>query len=52
MEPYRGVGLGAKESCDYERFGESVDNKVLAEKLEDRQPGHFFKCSQNPVFSD
>jgi alkanesulfonate monooxygenase SsuD/methylene tetrahydromethanopterin reductase-like flavin-dependent oxidoreductase (luciferase family) len=30
-----GVGLGAKESCDYERFGESADNKVLAEKLEE-----------------
>ncbi len=30
-----GVGLGVKESCDYERFGESADNKVLAEKLEE-----------------
>src|SRR6058998_3742260 len=24
-----GVGLGAKESCDYSRFGESEDNKTL-----------------------
>ncbi len=30
-----GVGLGVKESCDYERFGESADNKVLAEKLDE-----------------
>ena len=30
-----GVGLGAKESCDYERFGESADNKILAEKLDE-----------------
>jgi len=30
-----GVGLGDKESCDYERFGESADNKVLAEKLDE-----------------
>ena len=30
-----GVGLGAKESCDYERFGESEDNKILAEKLDE-----------------
>jgi len=30
-----GVGLGAKESCDYERFGESADNKTLAEKLDE-----------------
>jgi alkanesulfonate monooxygenase SsuD/methylene tetrahydromethanopterin reductase-like flavin-dependent oxidoreductase (luciferase family) len=30
-----GVGLGAKESCDYARFGESEDNKVLAEKLDE-----------------
>ena len=30
-----GVGLGTKESCDYERFGESADNKILAEKLDE-----------------
>jgi len=30
-----GVGLGSEESCDYERFGESGDNKVLAEKLDE-----------------
>lgn len=30
-----GVGLGAKESCDYTRFGEVDDNKVLAEKLDE-----------------
>ena len=30
-----GVGLGARESCDYERFGESADNKILAEKLDE-----------------
>ena len=30
-----GVGLGAKESCDYSRFGESEDNKILAEKLDE-----------------
>src|SRR6266571_2777718 len=30
-----GVGLGAKESCDYPRFGESADNRVLAEKLDE-----------------
>jgi alkanesulfonate monooxygenase SsuD/methylene tetrahydromethanopterin reductase-like flavin-dependent oxidoreductase (luciferase family) len=30
-----GVGLGARESCDYSRFGESADNKVLAEKLDE-----------------
>src|SRR5712692_8091932 len=30
-----GVGLGAKESCDYARFGESEDNMVLAEKLDE-----------------
>ena len=29
------VGLGAKESCDYERFGETAENKVLAEKLDE-----------------
>jgi hypothetical protein len=30
-----GVGLGGKESCDYGRFGEADDYKVLAEKLEE-----------------
>ena len=30
-----GAGLGDKESCDYERFGEPADNKVLAEKLDE-----------------
>jgi hypothetical protein len=30
-----GVGLGGKESCDYARFGEVEDNKVLAEKLDE-----------------
>ena len=30
-----GVGLGAKESCDYSRFRESEDNKILAEKLDE-----------------
>jgi alkanesulfonate monooxygenase SsuD/methylene tetrahydromethanopterin reductase-like flavin-dependent oxidoreductase (luciferase family) len=30
-----GVGLGVKESCDYSRFGEAEDNKVLAEKLDE-----------------
>ena len=30
-----GVGLGGKGSCDYERFGESGDNRVLAEKLDE-----------------
>jgi hypothetical protein len=30
-----GVGLGVKESCDYERFGEVGDNRVLAEKVEE-----------------
>ena len=30
-----GVGLGAKESCDYEGFGENSDNRVLAEKLDE-----------------
>jgi alkanesulfonate monooxygenase SsuD/methylene tetrahydromethanopterin reductase-like flavin-dependent oxidoreductase (luciferase family) len=30
-----GVGLGGKESCDYERFGEQGDNRVLAEKLDE-----------------
>jgi alkanesulfonate monooxygenase SsuD/methylene tetrahydromethanopterin reductase-like flavin-dependent oxidoreductase (luciferase family) len=30
-----GVGLGAKESCDYARFGEPATNRVLAEKLDE-----------------
>ncbi len=30
-----GVGLGAKESCDYPRFGENADNRVLAQKLDE-----------------
>ena len=30
-----GVGLGAKESCDYSRFGEAEDNRVLAQKLDE-----------------
>ena len=30
-----GVGLGGAESTDYERFGESADNNVLAEKLDE-----------------
>lgn len=30
-----GVGLGGKESCDYSRFGEAQDNKVLAERLDE-----------------
>jgi hypothetical protein len=30
-----GVGLGGKESCDYARFGENDDIKVLAEKLDE-----------------
>jgi alkanesulfonate monooxygenase SsuD/methylene tetrahydromethanopterin reductase-like flavin-dependent oxidoreductase (luciferase family) len=30
-----GVGLGVKESCDYARFGEVDDNRVLAEKLDE-----------------
>ncbi len=30
-----GVGLGGPESTDYERFGETADNKVLAEKLDE-----------------
>lgn len=29
------VGLGARESCDYRRFGESPDNRILAEKLDE-----------------
>jgi len=30
-----GVGLGAKESCDYSRFGEVDDNQILAQKLDE-----------------
>jgi len=30
-----GVGLGAKESSDYERFGENAEKKILAEKLDE-----------------
>jgi alkanesulfonate monooxygenase SsuD/methylene tetrahydromethanopterin reductase-like flavin-dependent oxidoreductase (luciferase family) len=30
-----GVGLGTKESCDYDRFAEDADNKLLAEKLDE-----------------
>jgi len=30
-----GVGLGGKESCDYGRFKEAEDNKILAEKLDE-----------------
>ncbi len=30
-----GVGLGAEESTDYERFGETADNRVLGEKLDE-----------------
>jgi alkanesulfonate monooxygenase SsuD/methylene tetrahydromethanopterin reductase-like flavin-dependent oxidoreductase (luciferase family) len=30
-----GVGLGTQESCDYERFGGSTDNRVLAEKADE-----------------
>ncbi len=30
-----GVGLGGKESCDYARFNEAEDEKVLAEKLDE-----------------
>jgi alkanesulfonate monooxygenase SsuD/methylene tetrahydromethanopterin reductase-like flavin-dependent oxidoreductase (luciferase family) len=30
-----GVGLGGKESCDYGRFGEVDDYRVLAEKLDE-----------------
>ena len=30
-----GVGLGAKESCDYARFGEAPNDKILAEKLDE-----------------
>ena len=29
------VGLGTKESVDYERFGESAEQRVLAEKLDE-----------------
>jgi hypothetical protein len=27
-----GIGFGDKDRCDYEKFGESVDNRILAEK--------------------
>jgi alkanesulfonate monooxygenase SsuD/methylene tetrahydromethanopterin reductase-like flavin-dependent oxidoreductase (luciferase family) len=30
-----GVGLGGKESCDYNRFGEVEDGRVLAQKLDE-----------------
>ncbi|TMI25755.1 LLM class flavin-dependent oxidoreductase [Candidatus Bathyarchaeota archaeon] len=30
-----GVGLGAEESTDYDRFGEVADNRVLGEKLDE-----------------
>jgi len=30
-----GVGLGGKESTDYARFGETPDNRILAEKLDE-----------------
>ncbi len=30
-----GVGLGAKESTDYDRFGEVADDRVLGEKLDE-----------------
>jgi alkanesulfonate monooxygenase SsuD/methylene tetrahydromethanopterin reductase-like flavin-dependent oxidoreductase (luciferase family) len=30
-----GVGLGGKESCDYGRFGEVGDKRILAEKLDE-----------------
>ncbi len=30
-----GVGLGGSESCGYERFGESADSRLLAEKLDE-----------------
>ena len=30
-----GVGLGGEESCDYNRFGEVEDRRVLAEKLDE-----------------
>jgi hypothetical protein len=30
-----GVGLGAEESVDYERFGEIADPRILAEKLDE-----------------
>jgi alkanesulfonate monooxygenase SsuD/methylene tetrahydromethanopterin reductase-like flavin-dependent oxidoreductase (luciferase family) len=29
-----GIGLGDKDRCNYEKFGESVDNRILAEKLQ------------------
>jgi len=30
-----GVGLGTQETCDYDRFGESADNRVLAEETDE-----------------
>src|SRR2546425_2004700 len=30
-----GVGLGAEESTDYDRFGKVADNRVLGEKLDE-----------------
>ena len=30
-----GIGLGDKDSCDHEKFGESADNRILAEKLDE-----------------
>ncbi|MGD0478223.1 MAG: LLM class flavin-dependent oxidoreductase [Nitrososphaerales archaeon] len=30
-----GVGLGGEESCDYSRFGEAADNKILARELDE-----------------
>jgi len=30
-----GVGLGGRETNDYERFGETAENKLLAEKLDE-----------------
>jgi len=30
-----GVGLGGEESCDFARFGESADNRILAQKLDE-----------------
>jgi hypothetical protein len=30
-----GIGLGDKDRCDYEKFGESADNRILAERLDE-----------------
>jgi alkanesulfonate monooxygenase SsuD/methylene tetrahydromethanopterin reductase-like flavin-dependent oxidoreductase (luciferase family) len=30
-----GIGLGDKDSCDHEKFSESGDNMILAEKLDE-----------------